>query len=363
MKKYVTLAALLALAVPLSGQTVGLRRVVTLAADYDLDGAAADNDVIVAAVDIEDDKDDYTIAAQPDTPRPLEIVIVDADDSTTCTATVTGTLADGTVVSASVEFDDDDAAWALSPNYNFATVTSLATGTCTGEAAGDTIQLGTTSTIPTVYFLPWGSESLTSQGVRRKDPFAWKTERREVETSGSSTTVTSVTASSGALENVDVGDIVRFVVTGSGEVYERVVVTNADDDTITIDEALDLSADGYAYSYRTLLRSPEDDDGVIPVAGFDSAAFVFLLHQAGNDIDTRVQCRVGGAGSGWVTVSDEAQSASATLVTEVVTVDLSATPYDECRAGLQFATSDADGDAAAELEIVTIQFVGVVGGR
>jgi hypothetical protein len=94
-----------------------------------------------------------------------------------------------------------------------------------------------------------------------------------VETVGSNTTVTGVNAADDVFLVVDPGDVI-FIRFQNGTVEDRVVVTNADDDTITVDTAIDLDVDGgYRWSYKKLATGTGETDGWISVAGYSIVQF------------------------------------------------------------------------------------------
>jgi hypothetical protein len=89
MKKYVGVIAALLLSVA-SVHAQDVQRV-PLAIAWDMDGEAADDDQIVAVATFADSTT-FTLAAQPDTCRLVDITVTDADSSITAgVLTVTGT--------------------------------------------------------------------------------------------------------------------------------------------------------------------------------------------------------------------------------------------------------------------------------
>lgn len=96
-----------------------------------------------------------------------------------------------------------------------------------------------------------------------------------VETTGSSTTVTGVVAADDVFADVNVGDVfhVRFP---NGNVANRIVVTNADADTITVETAINLDiTGGYVWSYKSQICGTSADDGWISVAGYSTVQLGF----------------------------------------------------------------------------------------
>ena len=352
-KAYMALAALLIPALVAAQSVQGTVRL-TLAADYDLDGAAASTIAIHSADQIADSTN-YTIDAQPDAPRLLVVTVVDADSSiSACTYTVTGTTADGVVVTATTSLSGGSGSKVLAPVVNFASVTTAGNGVCTGEGgAADTVALGTSGNAGTVYLKTWGKRVPSSQGYNRLDPYTWFQEPKTIKTSGSSVSITSGVASSGAFTFVQPQDLITFSI--SGEVFERVVVTKADANNITVDEVVNIVTP-VGYAYKHLLEGPDAENGWMGSQDFSSVSFIFNAEQIGDTIHEIVQCRVGGAGSTVVTVLD---STVATAGIQTQTIDLSLIGYQACRAGLRFDTNDGGGDAGGELEIIQVQFTGV----
>lgn len=358
--KKLPLALTLVLLPTLVLATIGSRKT-TLAAYFDLDGAAASATVIHSA-DAITDAATFTIDAQPDTPRQLVATLTDADASiSACTLTVVGTNAQGASITATATLTGGSGAKALSTAYNWKTVTSSSVGTCTGEGGGDTVSLGTTGNPPTQWFLTYGNiTTTTTQGYNEYDPFSWATPNIPLpikSDSATDTTLESYTASSGALTPVALWDLLLFNI-GGGEIYERTVVTDTDVNNVTVNEGIDLSqTGGQRYRYRRQFWGPDAEDGWVGVQGFcgGSVSFIFNVVQLGNDITAVVECELVGSNSVPIQIASTAASMAGSAVT---TVDLRTTCYDRCRGGYGWATNDTDGDSGAELEILNLYFVG-----
>lgn len=361
MKLRALFAAMLLAAMPAAAQVPYSARQVTLASSFDLDGEAADADQIVAAVDVADDKDDYTIAAQPDVCRLVDVTVTDADSSVTAgVLTITGTdcwgkvlvatytfAGGGSVVLTGVVADADQASGAF-----FASVTDVTTSELTGEAAGDQIAVGYTSN-STNSFPMYGRLSSLPSGRRSVDPFG-KYDVGVLVTNGAATTdVAAVSASTTApFENVSVGDILVFNV--DGEMFERRVATRADADTITVNAGITLPAAGKTFSYRKRFFLADPQDGWIAVAGYDVVTFLVQVDANANTggVISSIECatfNVDGSGAPDVVFEeDTATVASAAAGTDITTIDLrDKSHYTHCRAGISFGTGD-DADAAAE---------------
>jgi len=194
-----------------------------------------------------------------------------------------------------------------------------------------------------------------------------------LKTVGSSLTITSYTALSSALAGVDVGDVLSFDLSLiGGGLVTRTVVTNADDNTVTVDEAIDLSrVNGYPYFYRRHVCGTTATSGWIKVA---SPFQIHVQYDAG-DLDAlkvRLQCKGGTVDDGPVNVIGPTDSCGGntndtTGACELATpgvggsltwVELSGT-WDACRMGLWYKTTDTS-DAGANRESVTVSVTRVV---
>jgi hypothetical protein len=88
----------------------------------------------------------------------------------------------------------------------------------------------------------------------------------QIETAGSSTTITGVVAADDVFAPVDIGDVLS-IRRSNGNIEVRTVVTNADDDTVTVDTAIDLTG-GVTWRYRKTVCGTAVTDGWIAVAGY-----------------------------------------------------------------------------------------------
>lgn len=114
-----------------------------------------------------------------------------------------------------------------------------------------------------------------------------------LKTSGSSTTVVSETASSGAFKFVGVGDIL-VVNTGVATTQRRIVVAKASDDSLTVNAAVNWSA-GYNFGSLVQTCGTAATDGWIDFPpGYDEKLITFHLGQIAGvtgGIDMRVECK------------------------------------------------------------------------
>jgi len=192
-----------------------------------------------------------------------------------------------------------------------------------------------------------------------------------VNTSGSSTTINSTVLAASALASVDVGDVLQFTMP-DGTIEQRTVVTNADDDTVTVDETIDLAkAGGQSYTFMPQTCGTGADDGWIKL---DSPFQIHVQYDAG-DLDAlkvRLQCKGGTPSDNPVNVIAPADScggntndgagacelATAGVAGSLTWVELSGT-WSACRMGLWYKTTDAS-DAGANRESVTVSVSRVV---
>lgn len=124
---------------------------------------------------------------------------------------------------------------------------------------------------------------------------------RPIETSGSSTTTVASTASSKPFLGIDVGDEISVASEGSNDVrLYREVITNADDDTITVDTAWDLGTTGVNFFWRDLTCGTAVTNGIISTSGRETVTFdIQVITLAATSIDFIVEGRLQGAGTGW----------------------------------------------------------------
>jgi hypothetical protein len=200
----------------------------------------------------------------------------------------------------------------------------------------------------------YGQRTSTPSGARWVDVFGSYGNGAVLVKNGALTTdVTAVSASTTApFENVAVGDMLVFNV--SGEMIARTVATRADADTITVNTGIALPTAGLGFRYKKRFFSTDPQDGWIPVGGFDVVTFVVQVDLNANTggVVSSIECAtlaVDGFGVPDVIFEeDTATVASAATGTDTTTIDLHDKPhYTHCRAGIKFGTGD-DADAAAE---------------
>jgi hypothetical protein len=359
------IAAALWLPSAVLAQTTPVARFAILASNFDLDGEAADPDQIVVSATLTDSTS-YTVLAQPDTCRLVDVTITDADSSITAgLLTVTGTdcwdapmkatftfAAGGSGVKTLVLVAFDSANPIRASAAYFKTVTAVSNGALTGEGVGDAITVGYTSNSVAGYPM-YGTYKSMPSGRRRVDPFDFYDVNCLVKNGAAITDVVAVSASTTAcFQNIAVGDMVIFNI--AGEIIQRKVATRADADTITVNSGVTIPTAGVNFFYKRFFFSTDPQDGWIPVAGWDtfSTAFEVDVNASTGGVTSNIECATfltSDPPTSEVEVTvDTANVGTGAAGEDVTTVDLRLTPhYTHCRAGMKFGTGD-DADGANE---------------
>lgn len=164
-----------------------------------------------------------------------------------------------------------------------------------------------------------------------------------IDAAAGSTTVTS-DGSRSSFNNVLVGDI--LFINRAGVTLERVVMTKADANSITVNAALNAAATVDAtFTFRTLSCGTTDTSGAFPVQGFHSFTIQVILAQENSaSTDYQVECRNFGPGMAWSIVNGPNNDTG--VFNDIFATDLG---FSECRVGAKVNTDDgADTGAAAE---------------
>jgi len=185
------------------------------------------------------------------------------------------------------------------------------------------------------------------------DPWGGGTKRlTRIKTVGTSTTISSFVTSQGAFRGIDVGDLLLISTPQPGGEVERVVITNADDDTVTVDTSINLSAAG-GYTYRWKKRVC--DDSAFTTGQFDVTKFqdgillqVSVGTIAATSVDFALDCRIDRVGQGWNQVFTKAITAA--TYPGYTDEFFNTTPYDYCRVGIKVT-----GDVGAQAAYVAIR--------
>jgi len=282
------LALALASAFPAPVYSQGARvDVIPLFTDYDLDtpSEGTDADQILEVVDLEADTTFTLDSTDPGDCREVTVTVTDTTDSIdTGTVTVTGLDCEGDAIvwaidvsahaGGAVVYNSTDITESGREDYYFSSVTSIVSSAdlaTLGGSSDETIIAGVlVDTSRAISCVTYGG-SLNEPKVLGR----WLSGNARVDTASEGNQVDGVTASEDAFLNVDVGDEIIFhyndgALDGSDTRPRRVVVTNADDDTITVnDPDLDMDEDtsGYAYVWRDRVCSQSDEEGWVPTLG------------------------------------------------------------------------------------------------
>lgn len=349
MRKYFgVLAALLLLVAPVAAQDV---QRVPLAIGWDLDSESSDPDQIVTAVAITDAQT-FTIAAQPDACRVVNLTIVDTNMSAGV-VTVTGLdcWGDALVCTWTATAGDDTGAVALTyssgnnSTCTFSSITSITTGTMTGES-DETLAAGYTAA--PAYLYPIYGTRTDMDGLRYVDPFK-SIPRQSVY--ATTTTLEAADTTGKPWTGAVAGDLVYLTV--EGRTYERKLTTVTDDNTAVISSALPSSV-GTTDLINVRLKKrfvlADATDAWIPVRGRDSffVSFDVDANVATGGVTSSIQCSVYENGEfNNITEADTDNVATGATGTNTTSVDLNLAPFTHCRVGAKIGTGD-DGDTADE---------------
>lgn len=182
-----------------------------------------------------------------------------------------------------------------------------------------------------------------------------------IETSGSSTTVTAVTASSAPFASVGVGDMLLTRTSPGATQAIRYVTARASADSITVNSAINLDVDGgVSFDWRDFTSGTTSADGWVTLDKQGGLVVVHLTQINATSVIVNVQ---GGKSSvaGTIPVPlypDPADTATDTCHTGVLTAAKTCSYripkfYDAVRVGLDVDTDDG-GDTGANAEIITV---------
>jgi hypothetical protein len=198
-----------------------------------------------------------------------------------------------------------------------------------------------------------------------------RTRAVKITTVGSSTTVSAATATQAPFQGIIAGatggggDFLYWNI--AGLTTARVITAKADNDNVTVDTAIDLSANAQTFSWRRLTSGTTTADGWVPLAGFNTAAFAWLIKQSdATSIDVKVECEPlssteGPTGSQTqvytknVVAPYGCPSAAGSGACDSLIIG-SPGMFDRCRLGFKINTDGSD--AGANLEKITATFTG-----
>ncbi len=364
--------ALLAISWPVRAQDAVTR--FTLMSAFDLDGEGVDVDQVIAATAIVDSGTsvadaNWTILAQPDVCRLLDLTVVDTD-MTAGTITVVGTDCLGYAKSCGFTFTagDDTGVKTLtctdSQGAYFASVTTVTTGVMTGES-DETFALGYSTGTANGWAVYGTLTTPGPSGEHGVNPLGSYPVQRLITTSAAcSNTVTGVSGAADAFESVAAGDLLLFTVRdayGHSASYERKVTARASADSITVGgDCVIIPAAGVNFSFKKFFYSRNPKDRLwIPVSGYSAVAVGWSIDanaDTGGVINSFQCLDSEGADAPenhWIEIATTTTASGGTQLPTYGTainpyiVDLTKAPFSFCRFGLKFGTTD-DADAAAE---------------
>ena len=184
----------------------------------------------------------------------------------------------------------------------------------------------------------------------------------QIETVGSNTTVTAVTASTVPFALLDVGDVV-FVRYPTGSTDTRIIIAKASGDSVTVNSAINLDIDGgYAFTWKNTVCGTAITDGWIDVSGSASTSFTIQYDQGDlGSFDARIECKGSFNEPQPVQVFPTCTAGACNTFQSYTTVGIASRTtyvvvdpsYSSCRVAVKYTTSDAS-DAGANLESVTV---------
>lgn len=184
-----------------------------------------------------------------------------------------------------------------------------------------------------------------------------RVEIAKVVTSGSSTTVSALTAGEEPFANVAVGDELTFVGMGglpldtAGNEY-RLVTARASADSITVNTAIDIGTTGRTFTYRKRACGTAATDGWFYTGGWQDFTVYVQADQsdAGGGVDVALYCEAFSSASGQTRVFQKTYSSYGDPSgRDAVTVT---NYWDRCRLGIRLLTSDPS-DAGAAIEKIS----------
>lgn len=182
-----------------------------------------------------------------------------------------------------------------------------------------------------------------------------------IETSGSSTTVSSDNAGDNVFAEVSAGDTIQITAT-DGTVTRRQVVSKADSDTVTVDTAVTITP---ASAWRWLKATTHATVGWLDISGYTGRTITVEYNQGDlGRLDVIVQCRGSYVGASAVQVFPTCTTGSCGTYQAYTTVGIASRtsiaipePFGACQVGVKYATSDAS-DATTNREQFTAGFEG-----
>jgi len=362
----IQISAALLLAATFAGAQVLGSQTTPLADNLNLNGEAANAAKVVTVVQLADSTS-YTIAAQPDVCRLIDVTIVDADNSISAgVLTVVGTDCWGDPLTTTYTFAaggsgvktlvvsrttaNVDARANLASGAYYKTITTVSNGALTGEGgAADTISVGYSASIGYAYPQYGLRTDSDEPPYRQVDRLGKDLIRVGVKNGTTSTDVVTNISAAAPFTRAVVGDLVYFPeVDGKDRPQVRRIVSRADANNIVVDQSIYLKPGNFFYLQHAYL-STDPQDGWIPTAGFDSVDFAWQEASTGANtggIISNVECADQTSLRMPALQVKTDTCATGTLCNFAFAVDLRLTKWDYCRLGFKFGTND-DADASA----------------
>jgi hypothetical protein len=191
----------------------------------------------------------------------------------------------------------------------------------------------------------------------------------QVDNSGSSTTITD-TGTGHPFTNVAVGD--ELLIDVAGVLTPRGVIARASADSITVDEAIDLSAADYDFTYRDTTCGTASTSGWVYVGNLHDLTVFFDLSQYtgdGNGLDIRLQGSIS-TPDGYTNITqlwptDKEVGGAATVANLLTAGETSNVmirvqePIEYIRLGMLHHTADDGTDTTTDAEQITAGILGV----
>jgi hypothetical protein len=190
----------------------------------------------------------------------------------------------------------------------------------------------------------------------------------QVDNAGSSTSITD-TGTGHPFTNVAVGDTLFINVAGT--IYPRQVLARADEDGVTVDEAIDLSAADYDFTYRDQTCGTTSSSGWVYIGNRRNLLITFNMPNLsgdGNGVDIRLEGMdstndgyynpsqlwptdktVGGAMTVWNFTTEGGPAGTKIDLPE---------PVEYIRLGMQHSVADDGTDTTTDAEQITVTIVG-----
>ena len=349
---------------PARAQTARVETI-PLFTDYDLDtpGEGTDSDQILQSVNLTNTS--FTLDGDVAECREVTVTVTDTTDTINAgTVTVTGVDCEGDAIvwvidvsghaGGAVVYNSTNPTESGREDYYFSSVTDITAAAVATLGGGGDELIEAGILVDTV--IPISCVTYGGTFARPSTSSSWRAGNAAIETSGASNTVSGVNSDEDAFLRVDVGDEIRIYnqdsdINGLDPVLYRVVVTNADDDTITVNDPdldLDDDANGYRYEWRERVCSQSENEGWVDVAGAEQVTALIRVDRFDVDSEDGIQLQLQCKGDG---ADPIIQNVTTTDVTAVGTYPLTTTnTYSACRVNMLLDSFDSSSDTGAEIE-------------